>query len=61
MGNQRPRAFLQHASDGGRAHAATVAVAAVRRFVDERDPPLDQVLFVCFDDENLRLYQELLS
>jgi O-acetyl-ADP-ribose deacetylase (regulator of RNase III) len=39
--------------------AAGVAVGAVRRFVAQ-DPRLEVVTFVCFDDENLKLYSEIL-
>ena len=39
--------------------AAEIAVDAVKSF-DAPDAP-EEVLFVCFDDENLRLYEVLLS
>ncbi len=45
--------------------AAAVAVAAVRDWIRETAPtgaelPLEQILFVCFDAENHRVYQRLL-
>lgn len=42
-----------------KARAADVAIAAVRARV--ADSPLDRVVFVCFDEENERLYRERLS
>lgn len=43
-----------------KTEAAEVAVATVRRWADEH-PVLDEVVFVCFDDENFRIYSELPS
>lgn len=40
--------------------AGEVAVAAVQDWVDENDD-LEEVTFVCFDDENLAIYSELLD
>lgn len=40
--------------------AAEVAVAAVARWVDEGEG-IDRIVFVCFDDENLEIYSELLG
>lgn len=40
--------------------AAPVAVETVRAFLAETDV-IDQVLFVCFDEENFQLYNRLLS
>ena len=42
-----------------KAKAAGIAVAAVREFV-AADARLEVVTFVCFDDESLRLYTEIL-
>ncbi len=39
--------------------AARVAVGAVRAFL-ESEPPLERILFVCFDEENYQLYARLL-
>ena len=39
--------------------AAKVAVETVRKTLDET-PGIDKVVFVCFDDENFRLYEGLL-
>lgn len=41
--------------------AAEIAVAAVRSWLDAETHELDQVTFVCFDDESLDLYRELLT
>ena len=43
-----------------KAAAAKIAVATVQNFV-AANPGLEQVLFVCFDDENLQLMQEELQ
>ena len=40
--------------------AAKTAVEAVRRTLPEA-PGIEQVIFVCFDEENYRLYEEQLS
>ncbi|MFD2574130.1 O-acetyl-ADP-ribose deacetylase [Spirosoma soli] len=40
--------------------AASVALAAVSRFL-EQPSTVQEVLFVCFDDENARLYQSIQS
>lgn len=40
--------------------AAHVAIGAVRTFVTEQ-PGIEEVLFVCFDDENLGLYRKVLD
>jgi O-acetyl-ADP-ribose deacetylase (regulator of RNase III) len=39
--------------------AATVAVTAVKEFLATNDS-IEKVIFVCFDDENLALYRDLL-
>ena len=39
--------------------AAQVAVEAVRKTLDET-PGIEQVVFVCFDDENFKLYEALI-
>jgi O-acetyl-ADP-ribose deacetylase (regulator of RNase III) len=41
-----------------KAQAAQVAVETVRDFL-ETEPQVERVLFVCFDAENYRLYQQL--
>ena len=43
-----------------RDKAAKVAVEAVRGTLDET-PGIERVVFVCFDEENYRLYEELLK
>jgi O-acetyl-ADP-ribose deacetylase (regulator of RNase III) len=40
--------------------AATVAVETVRKTLSET-PGIQQIIFVCFDEENLGLYQKLLE
>lgn len=43
-----------------KADAAEVAVHTVEEFLQE-NTTIEQILFVCFDEENLALYQKLLS
>jgi len=40
--------------------AAAIAVATVNRFLEENSS-IKKVVFVCFDDENYALYQDLLT
>ncbi|MDJ1480406.1 O-acetyl-ADP-ribose deacetylase [Cytophagaceae bacterium YF14B1] len=40
--------------------AAEIAIHAVRAFGEE-ESSLEQVFFVCFDDENYQIYQKILS
>ena len=40
--------------------AAEIAVATVQQFMQEANV-VNQVIFVCFDDENYRLYEKLLK
>jgi O-acetyl-ADP-ribose deacetylase (regulator of RNase III) len=40
--------------------AAAIAVGAVKEFISIHPEVLDEVLFVCFDDENFELYQKLI-
>lgn len=37
--------------------AAEVSISTVRAFLEE-NPTIEKVIFVCFDDENYRLYRE---
>ena len=39
--------------------AAAIAVDTVREFVSTHPLALDEVLFICFDDDNYQLYQKL--
>ncbi len=39
--------------------AGAIAIETVRKFIQDHDSDL-QVIFVCFDDENFTIYQELL-
>jgi O-acetyl-ADP-ribose deacetylase (regulator of RNase III) len=43
-----------------RERAVDIAIAAVREALP-KSPSIEQVTFVCFDDENYRLYRERLS
>ncbi|MNI98617.1 O-acetyl-ADP-ribose deacetylase [compost metagenome] len=43
-----------------RERAADIAIAAVREALAAA-PEIEQVTFVCFDDENYRLYRERLA
>lgn len=40
--------------------AASLAIAAVQEFVTTHPHSLEEILFVCFDNENYQLYQQLL-
>lgn len=40
--------------------AAAIAVEAVKDFINTHPDALDAVIFVCYDDENYLIYQELL-
>lgn len=44
-----------------KAEACEVAIRATRKFIAENDGALEEVRFVCFDEENGRLYSERLS
>ncbi|AKD01921.1 O-acetyl-ADP-ribose deacetylase [Pontibacter korlensis] len=41
--------------------AAKVAVEATRAYLREHKTNMEQVIFICFDAENFRLYQQLLN
>lgn len=41
--------------------AAEVAVQAVQDYLQNNTTSLQQVIFVCFDDENLKLYEKILN
>ncbi|MHA6248861.1 O-acetyl-ADP-ribose deacetylase [Pontibacter sp. CAU 1760] len=43
-----------------KAKAAQVAVQAVQDYLQQHETSLQQIIFVCFDDENLKLYQQAL-
>jgi O-acetyl-ADP-ribose deacetylase (regulator of RNase III) len=40
--------------------AAKIAVETVKWFIDTHPHCLEEVIFICYDDENYKLYQELL-
>ena len=44
-----------------KAEAAVLALAAVREFTATHPHSLEEISFVCFDDENFRLYEELVK
>ncbi len=37
--------------------ACSIAVKTVRDFLEQREPSIREIQFVCFDDDNFRLYQ----
>lgn len=41
--------------------AASIAVDAVKSFIDANPSALDEVIFICYDGENYSLYQQLLQ
>lgn len=41
--------------------AANVAFNTVKSFLESQDHQLTSVIFVCFDDENYKLYQEIIG
>lgn len=41
--------------------AATIAINSVRSFLESENHQLKIVIFICFDDENYKLYQEILG
>jgi len=43
-----------------KVYACRIAIKAVREFLDE-NTQLDEVIFVCFDDENYDLYEQALN
>ncbi|MEJ8801541.1 O-acetyl-ADP-ribose deacetylase [Pontibacter sp. H249] len=44
-----------------KAKAAEVAVRATNEFLQQHASSLESIIFVCFDDENFMLYEELLK
>lgn len=44
-----------------KAEAAQIAVDSVKQFIDEENKNIEEVIFVCFDDENYQLYQSKLT
>lgn len=40
--------------------AAKVAVQTVKEYLQEQESSLNKILFVCFDEDNYRLYEKLL-
>ena len=43
-----------------KARAARIAVKTVKSFV-QKDPAFEEVVFICFDEENFALYQDLIT
>ncbi len=44
-----------------KAEAAQIAITAVKQFIDSENKNIEEVIFVCFDDDNYRLYESILS
>lgn len=44
-----------------KAEAAQIAIATVKEYIDNENKNIEEVIFVCFDDENYRLYQSILA
>lgn len=44
-----------------KAEAASLAIAAVQEFIADNPHDVEEISFVCFDEENYRLYQQLLT
>lgn len=44
-----------------KAEAAQIAIDAVNLFIDNENSNIEEVIFVCFDDENYQLYESLLG
>ncbi|WP_353121035.1 O-acetyl-ADP-ribose deacetylase [Dysgonomonas capnocytophagoides] len=44
-----------------KAEAAQIAIATVKQFIDSENKNIEEVIFVCFDDENYQLYESLLD
>ena len=40
-----------------KAEAAQIAIDTVKEFIDSENKNIEEVIFVCYDDENYRLYQ----
>lgn len=41
--------------------AAGIAIASVKKFLENNNQAIDKVIFVCFDDENYTLYKSILE
>ena len=44
-----------------KAKAAQVAIEAIHEFIDSNPGKINEIIFVCFDEENFQLYQRLLD
>ncbi len=44
-----------------KAEAAKTAINTVNQLIDNKDSNVEEVIFVCFDDENYQLYESLLD
>lgn len=44
-----------------KAEAAKIAIDTVNQLIDNKDSNIEEVIFVCFDDENYQLYESLLD
>ena len=41
--------------------AAQIAVNTVRQIINNEDMNIEEVIFVCFDDDNYNLYNDILN
>ncbi|MFV0420408.1 MAG: O-acetyl-ADP-ribose deacetylase [Dysgonomonas sp.] len=41
--------------------AAEIAIQTVKSFIEKENKTIEEIIFVCFDDENYALYKELLQ
>lgn len=44
-----------------KAEAAQIAIDTVKQFIDDENKNIEEVIFVCFDDDNYQLYQSMLG
>lgn len=44
-----------------KAGAAQIAIDTVKEFINSENKNIEEVIFVCFDDENYRIYENILA
>ncbi|NDW08862.1 O-acetyl-ADP-ribose deacetylase [Dysgonomonas sp. 520] len=44
-----------------KTEAAQIAIDIVKEFIDNNNKNIEEVIFVCFDDENYRIYENILA
>jgi O-acetyl-ADP-ribose deacetylase (regulator of RNase III) len=44
-----------------KAEAAQIAIAAVKEYIKSENNNIEEIIFVCFDNENYRLYESMLG